>query len=385
MHAAGDLNALPARCLRGNRPVFVVRDLDQMRAVAEVAAAEGCPVTVTTPPGAAAWLGAGWFTAALARCRADVPEADLRASLDAGERAGDVLAALRAGVADVIFVGRADVAARLAALAEVQGARVHRRRPCALNLTARTPTDAAARVRARLRNMRFGAPCASGPLRAQARWAMRAPMSDEQPRLYLIAEAARLTPDALDQAVAGGDVACLLLTGADENARSLVARAQDAGIAVLVPDSADLLDTLDADGLHLGATGGAGATGADVAALRARLGGDSPDGGPILGIACGASRHTAMLAGEAGADYVAFSGRDSSPAAAADPALLDWWQTMMTVPCVAMGDIDLGDVHALAQAGADFVALNESVWDHPDGPATAVAEANKQLARVTRS
>jgi len=207
-------------------------------------------------------------------------------------------------------------------------------------------------------------------LPSQARWAIRAPMEDVGPRLYLIAEAEQLTPTDLSAALAGGDVACLLLRAAHAGSAPLIQTAQDAGVAVLVPDSAELMRRLGADGVHLG-------PGGEPAPLRSALGED-----PILGVACGASRHTALEAGEAGADYVAFHGRDGRPAAPADPALLDWWQTMMTLPCVAMGDIALGDVHALAAAGADFVALADAVWRHPDGPGAAVAEANRQLDRV---
>lgn len=194
---------------------------------------------------------------------------------------------------------------------------------------------------------------------------------DDAPRLYLVAEAG-ITRGTLEAALDGGDVACLLLRGAEAGGRNLVTAAQDRGVAVLVMDDPALADRLGADGVHLG-------PGGDVAATRRRLGEEA-----IVGASCGDSRHDAMLAGEAGADYVAFSGRDGDPEAAADPAILDWWQTMMTVPCVAMGRIGLGDVHALAAAGADFVALQAAVRDHPDGPAAAVAEAVAQLGRVRR-
>jgi len=195
---------------------------------------------------------------------------------------------------------------------------------------------------------------------------------DATPRLYLVADA-EVPRAALEAALDGGDVACLLLRGAGEGSRDLVAAAQGHGTAVLVMDDPALAGRLGADGVHLG-------PGGDVERTRRRLGADA-----IVGASCGDSRHDAMLAGEAGADYVAFSGRDGDPEAAADPAILDWWQTMMTVPCVAMGRIGLGDVHALAAAGADFVALETAVWAHPDGPESAVAEAVAQLARVRRA
>ncbi len=189
------------------------------------------------------------------------------------------------------------------------------------------------------------------------------------PRLYLVApagtDAARLAA-ALD----GGDVACVLLAGADAAAGELVRTAQDREVAALVPDDAELAKRLGADGVHL-------RPGAPVAAARKALPEDR-----IVGAACANSRHDAMLAGEAGADYVAFQGREGDPTAPADAEILRWWQVMMTVPCVAMGPIALGDTGDMARAGADFVALDGAVWDHPEGAGAAVAEANRQLAEA---
>lgn len=189
---------------------------------------------------------------------------------------------------------------------------------------------------------------------------------DHDPRLYLIVPS-RIAADTLAAALDGGDVACVLLCEPGGGAKDRVRAAQNREVAVLVPDDPQCVQELDADGLHLG-------TGGDAKAVRKRLGPER-----ILGVACGNSRHDGMLAGEAGADYVAFSGRDDRPAHAADTATLGWWQAMMTVPCVATGRIALGDVGDLARAGADFVALDEAVWEHPDGPAEAVAEANRRL------
>lgn len=196
-------------------------------------------------------------------------------------------------------------------------------------------------------------------------------MTDAPPpaRLYLVAPAG-LDPAALAAALDAGDVACALLRGVDAASRDVVAAVQDRNVAALVPDDPKLAVRLDADGVHV-------AQGGSVTAKRRQLGPDR-----IAGACCGRSRHEAMLAGEAGADYVAFSGRDADPAAAADPEILRWWQVMMTVPCVAMGDVRLDEVGDLARAGADFVALERAVWTHPDGPAAAVADANRRLAEA---
>lgn len=188
-------------------------------------------------------------------------------------------------------------------------------------------------------------------------------------RLYLVAPAG-IEATHLAAALDGGDVACVLLAGADSTSGKLVRTAQEREVAALVPDDAELAERLGADGVHL-------RSGAPVAPARRALPDDR-----IVGAACGNSRHDAMLAGEAGADYVAFQGRERAPAAAADPEILRWWQIMMTVPCVAMGPIALGDAGDMARAGADFVALEAAVWDHPEGPGAAVAEANRQLAAV---
>lgn len=194
---------------------------------------------------------------------------------------------------------------------------------------------------------------------------------DVHPRLYLVAPA-EMDPHALDSALDAGDVACLLLRGADGESGPLVRTIQDRSVAVLVADDTALARRIGADGVHLSDSG------ADVAAARRDLGPDA-----IVGVACGGSRHAAMLAGEAGADYVAFAGRDGDEHAAADPDLLAWWQALMTVPCVAMGRVALPDVGSLAKAGADFVALEDAVWSHRDGPERAVTEALRAIASVT--
>ncbi len=188
-------------------------------------------------------------------------------------------------------------------------------------------------------------------------------------RLYLIAPGS-LAPDALTPLADAGDIACLLLRDADTQSRALTAAAQELGIAVLLSEDAKLAHSLGADGVHL-------ASHSEVQAARRILG-----EGSIVGVDCGTSRHAAMLAGEAEADYVAFSGREDAPGEAADPDLLNWWQVMMTLPCVAMGGVQLDQVGALAEAGADFVALEQAVWEHPQGPAAALAEAQHTLRQL---
>lgn len=108
------------------RAAFTVHDADQALAVLAAADAVGRPVLLLSPPGAAAFLGAGFFRALADRARAVHPGADALFILDCADAAGDAMAALRAGVDGIIFKGAgagADRAGRaLAGLADRHGA-----------------------------------------------------------------------------------------------------------------------------------------------------------------------------------------------------------------------------------------------------------------------
>jgi thiamine-phosphate pyrophosphorylase len=139
--------------------------------------------------------------------------------------------------------------------------------------------------------------------------------------------------------------------------------------AFLVRDDLGLALEIGADGVHLG--GGAAA----VQASRAALG-----SGRILGVSCGRSRDAAMLAGEAGADYVGFGDLAQRPGHDLYE-LLEWWSELFVLPCLAEAATTEGDCAALVRAGADFVTAGESVWTDPAGAAAAV----RRLAEALRS
>ena len=204
-------------------------------------------------------------------------------------------------------------------------------------------------------------------------------------RLYLITPPE--VPDIaafahlLDQALDGGDVASLQirLKSRDgvaapdghilELGRHIVPRAQDRGVAVLINDRPDLAVELGADGVHIGQS--------DMPYGRARkLVGDDA----IVGVTCHDSRHLAMEAGEAGADYVAFGAfyptETKDPAARAELELLTWWQQMMELPCIAIGGITTENARPLVEAGADFLAVSAGIWRAPGGPGAAVKAFN---------
>ena len=149
--------------------------------------------------------------------------------------------------------------------------------------------------------------------------------------------------------------------------------AQERGVAFILNDHPALAKETGCDGVHVGQS--------DTPYAKARqiVGKDA-----IVGVTCHDSRHLAMEAGEAGADYVAFGAfyptatkpSDYSPT----PELLQWWAEMMEVPCVAIGGITPENCAPLVRAGADFLAVVGGVWNHPKGPGAAVKAYNTAIA-----
>jgi thiamine-phosphate pyrophosphorylase len=204
-------------------------------------------------------------------------------------------------------------------------------------------------------------------------------MRNESCRLYLITPF-KLEPasfgETLKQALDAGDVATLQLrlkgVSDDEIRRAadvLMPIAQDRGTAFLINDRADLAAELGSDGVHVGQQD------VSYAVARTIVGPDR-----IVGVTCHDSRHLAIEAAEAGADYVAFgaffatSTKDAKARAEVD--LLTWWSDLMVVPCVAIGGITIDNAGPLIEAGADFLAVSSGVWNYPQGPAAAVKVFN---------
>ncbi|WP_457798706.1 thiamine phosphate synthase [Methylocystis sp. S23] len=195
----------------------------------------------------------------------------------------------------------------------------------------------------------------------------------EAARLYLatppLADAREFLP-ALTSALSAGDVASLLIRFAvgdprkqEEIVRLLAPAAQDKGVAVLVEGSVTVALRAKADGAHI--LGAGEALAEAVQKLSPKY---------IVGAGGLALRDDAMWAGEAGADYVLFE--DDELEALAERVA--WWAELFNTPCVARA-ARLADVAPLAEAGADFVMLDDAVWADPRGPAVAAAEALKIL------
>lgn len=204
-------------------------------------------------------------------------------------------------------------------------------------------------------------------------------------RLYLITppalpNPARFAAEDLARALDAGDVAALQirLKGAPDEAilraaGAILPVAQSRGVAVLMNDRMDLAKRAGCDGVHLGQGDG------DPVAARKLLGKEA-----MIGVTCHASRHLAMEAGEAGADYVAFGAffpTDTKETVhKAEPELLQWWSEMFEIPCVAIGGITAANCAPLVRAGADFLAVVGAVWNHAEGPEAGVRAMNAAIA-----
>jgi hypothetical protein len=115
--------------LRPLDPVIVVHSLAHAVAALEAAVEFGCAITLASAPDAGVYAGPGWFKALVEAARGAVPAASFSVVLDCGDDAGAAQGALRAGIEAIVFIGRADVAQRLAAIAKAQGGRLLTTRP----------------------------------------------------------------------------------------------------------------------------------------------------------------------------------------------------------------------------------------------------------------
>ena len=208
------------------------------------------------------------------------------------------------------------------------------------------------------------------------------PPQRPMPRLYLA------TPplgdgtgfdDRLSEALGAADVAAVLLRLVPADDRSLIKRikalaplVQERGAALLLDGHAEIAARAGADGAHVG---GIDAVKEALAALKPER---------IVGAGGLQSRDDAMTAGEAGADYVLFGEPDQNghrPKLEAIVERVQWWAELFEPPCVGHAAA-LGEVGALAGAGADFILLGDAVWSDPRGVAAALTDATAEIAKA---
>ena len=186
-------------------------------------------------------------------------------------------------------------------------------------------------------------------------------------------------PRRLASALDAGPVAAFQfrVKGLDQHeaarlAEPLQAIGAERDVAFIVNDSVSLAKRIGAEGVHLGQSDGS------VKDARKVLGKDAQ-----IGVTCHNSRHLAMEAGDAGADYVAFGAffptTTKEVEHRAEPEILTWWQSLFELPCVAIGGITPDNGGALVKAGADFLAVSGAVWGGDE--AAAVKAFQEVLAQ----
>lgn len=199
------------------------------------------------------------------------------------------------------------------------------------------------------------------------------------PRLYLVTpQAVSDLAGRLTEALGAADIAAILLRTPDDSdkhgmvneAKALAPMVQGKGTALLLEGTADLVARAGADGAHLHG----------VESLKLALPALKPD--HIAGCGRLATRHDAMLAGEAGADYVMFGEPGMPQQRASFQAIQErvaWWAELFEIPCVGFAQ-SFEQIEPLAAAGADFVAIGDFVFADRRGCAVAVADAARRLA-----
>jgi thiamine-phosphate pyrophosphorylase len=216
--------------------------------------------------------------------------------------------------------------------------------------------------------------------------------TDPRCQLYIITPP-KLVPEAfaphLSRALDAGAVSAfqLRLENADDDQwkraiEKLMPIAQEREVAFIVNDKVELAKEMDADGVHLGVH--------DMRIKDARqiLGPDK-----IIGSSCLDSKHLAMTAAEASADYVSFGPffttrspyyprEKYAPKYMVSSNILTWWSSIMETPCVAAGGIKPSNCRDIIKAGADFICASTSIWDYTGGAAAAIRDFHAEMAQV---
>lgn len=211
--------------------------------------------------------------------------------------------------------------------------------------------------------------------------ATKPPPPRPAPRLYLatppVADPAQLASD-LPALLAAADIAAVLLRLAPADERSMIQRVkalapaiQNTGAAVLLDGHFELVARSGADGANL----------SSIETMQEAMPTLKPN--RILGVGGLITRHDAMTAGEAEADYVLFGEPDANGARPSPDAIcerLDWWAELFEPPCVGFA-ATLDEAQRFAAAGADFVLVGDFIWQDSRGAAAALIDASLAVAR----
>jgi thiamine-phosphate pyrophosphorylase len=135
-------------------------------------------------------------------------------------------------------------------------------------------------------------------------------------------------------------------------AKDVTASAQALGVAVMLAGEPRDAARSGADGVQVEANA------EEVSAARQSIGKDR-----FVGAYAGASRHFAMEAAEAGADYIAFD--QKGPSVGGEP-IIRWWADMMEIPCVAFTPVEPDELDILLPQNPDFIRPSDAMWQNPE-------------------
>jgi thiamine-phosphate pyrophosphorylase len=191
-------------------------------------------------------------------------------------------------------------------------------------------------------------------------------------------------PQGLAEGLKGKDVAAVIASFANNDPREvsafikiLAGAVQPSGAALLVTADPGLAARGGADGVHLPF---------EDTAIREAL---ERSNGRMVGAGQLRSKDDAMTSGELGCDYVMFGesydrrGEIFTPPFELVLDRTEWWSSIFEVPVVALAR-SLDEVGPLAEAGADFVALDAFAFAAPEGLAAVLNAATKKLREAGR-
>ncbi|EJF89734.1 hypothetical protein ME1_00504 [Bartonella vinsonii subsp. arupensis OK-94-513] len=160
--------------------------------------------------------------------------------------------------------------------------------------------------------------------------------------------------------------ACVILYDSQDDEAFLQKRAQIYGediqgndIALLIAGDSRIAGRVKADGLHVES---------DLNTL-ANLENQKREQ-KIIGFGNLRNRHSAMLAGEAGVDYLLFGklGADKKPHAhPRNVQLGQWWAEVMEIPAIVQAGSDFASFDEVLKTTCEFIAVEEIIFAH-DNP-----------------
>ena len=181
-------------------------------------------------------------------------------------------------------------------------------------------------------------------------------------------------------ALDSGDIACVQLRLKNASERrimktieSLRPIVQERNVSFILNDDPKLAYQGGCNGVHIGQK--------DVVYEDAR---DILGASATIGVTCKNDPQLAILASENGADYVAFGAffptKTKITYNRASPEIINIWSQTMNIPSVAIGGITPKNCAPLVRAGANFLAVISSVWEHAGGPGAAIKEFNRVIS-----